>query len=178
MFSQTKLLEKESVEQVSRAFIKSFQINSYDAMFELFPPKKKVIQAFESMLPDGTKKETIIQNINNVYTAHVDNYYHDEFNHIVEKGKKVGVDWRRLKLINIEYDIEDFGTYSIANPTFLTCKNKNTVHTIEIHCIKLDDGWYVLPIIDGEARLGTWADPVELKEFRKEKKKQRREQRA
>ncbi len=88
------------------------------------------------------------------------------------------MDWKRLKLTNIEYEIEYAGDYELANPTYLTCKHKNTIYTIQIHNLKLNDGWYVLPLIGDEARLGYWADPMALKEFRAKRKAEKKERKA
>lgn len=177
-FAQIRFVENESVDQVSRAFIKSFQLQNYEALFELFPPKEEVLNVYETMLPDGPEKDKVISNLNNVYSPRIDQYYRSEFQRILDKGKRVEVDWRRLKLVDVEYEYEHMGIYTFANPTYLTCKNKSTIYTIEINCLRLKSGWYVLPLIGEEARLGYWADPVELKAFRtkrKAKKKQERE---
>lgn len=177
VFSQSKLVGNESVDQVSRAFIKSFQLENYDALFELFPPREEVIAVFEEMMPEGPEKDKILNNLDKVFSSRIDQYYRSEFKRILDKGKSVEVDWRRLKLIDSEYEYEHLGVYTLANPTYLTCKNKNTIYTIEINCIRLRDGWYVLPLIGEEARLGYWADPQELKAFRAKRKNKKKQER-
>lgn len=176
-FGQSRFVEHESVDQVSRAFIKSFQLENYDALFELFPPKEEVIAVFETMLPNGPEKDKVLSNLEKVFSPRIDQYYQSEFKRILDKGKRVEVDWRRLKLIDVEYEYEHLGVYTLANPTYLTCKNKNTIYTIEINCLRLKDGWYVLPLIGDEARLGYWADPMELKAFRAKRKGKKKQDR-
>ncbi len=170
IFAQQKFVKNETVEQVSKSFIKGFQLQNYEALYELFPPKDEVIALYDAMLPNGPEKDTVLANLENVFSPRIYKYYQSEFNRILAKGKRAEIDWRRMKLIDVEYEVEYAGGYEVANPTYLTCKHRGSIYTIQIHSLKLNDGWYVLPLIGDEARIGYWADPIALKEFRAQKR--------
>lgn len=179
IFAQQKFVKNETVEQVSKSFINSFKLQNYEALYELFPPKDEVIALYDAMLPDGPQKDTVLMNLENVFSPRIYRYYKNGFSRIIAKGRRAEIDWRRMKLINIEYEVEYAGGYEVANPTYLTCKHRGSIYTTQIHSLKLNNGWYVLPLIGDEARIGDWADPIALKEFRsrkRAKKKVKREE--
>lgn len=178
IFAQKKFVKNETVEQVSKSFIKAFQLENYQALYELFPPKDEVLALYDELLPDGPEKDTVLMNLENVFSPRIYKYYQKEFSRIIAKGKRAEIDWRRLKLTDTEYEVEYAGSYEVANPTYLTCRHRSAIYSIQVNSIKLNDGWYVLPLIGDEARIGYWADPVQLKEFRttkREKKKAEKE---
>ncbi len=160
-------LELQTVDQLSRKFINSFRKQNFDALFELFPPQKEVKALFTQMIPEGGKRDTTLMNIEKIYTDRYYNYYRKEFKGIVDMGKRLEIDWMRLRYVKADYCVTENGEYKVAYPTKVTTKHRNKFYEVLIHPVKVNGGWYLLPIIDDEAAISKMAPSKKPKKNRK-----------
>lgn len=167
IFAQKRSLDNiDNLDKLNRKFINSFKKQNFDILYEMFPPKEVVVGFFEQRLPDTPKRDTVLQNIQKLYTQKYYTFYKAEFERIIKLGKQMDIDWMRLKYVGSEYEIQKEGDFLVANPTFIKTKHRQTFYEVVINAVKLEDSWYVLPMVDNRAMISKLADPK-----RKKKKK-------
>ncbi len=151
---EADMVKIKSLKNLSKKFVTCLRLENFNGIKELYPSKEVLRKLYHN--DDETQTVANIRavsNLRNLFNPSNFSYYEEDFESVIAKGKKLGIDWEQLKFVSLSYCFKEDDLFSKKASVYLKVQYYKQKIMVPIHPVKIDSGWYLLPIVEGEIKV-------------------------